>query len=134
MVIKIEKELVEKAKKFVKENKIKDTMDALKDVVIHNFPENLIKEAFERGIYFTSDELYEKGENKFLEHKGKNYVVHQYKSNDVLSYVILKLVKYILVSFVLKEDFILIIHVGEPTRNEIKKFKEKQIKLKNSPA
>ena len=56
-MIKIEKELVEKAKKFVKENKIKDTMDALKDVAVHDFPESLIKEAFEKEMATLKMEL-----------------------------------------------------------------------------
>ena len=131
-MIKIEKELINKAKKFVRENKIKNTKDADKDVLVRDISLNLIKETFENGIYFTSDELYDKNEKKFLEHKGKNYVIHKYRNKKIISYIILDLINHILISFVLKDDYIIIIHAGEPTRREIEKFKQKIKNLKNS--
>ena len=131
-MIKIEKELINKAKKFVRENKIKNTKDADKDVLVRDISLNLIKETFENGIYFTSDELDDKNEKKFLEHKGKNYVIHKYRNKKIISYIILDLINHILISFVLKDDYIIIIHAGEPTRREIEKFKQKIKNLKNS--
>lgn len=131
-MIKIEKELINKAKKFVRENKIKNTSDADKDVLFRDISLDLIKETFENGIYFTSDELYDQDEKKFLEHKGKNYVIHRYRNKRIMSYITLDLINHILISFVLKDDFILIIHAGEPTRKEIEKFKRKIKDLKNS--
>lgn len=128
----MDKELINKAKKFVKGNKIKNTLDADKDILVRDISLNLIKETFENGVYFTSDELYEKNEDKFLEHKGKNYVIHRYRNKKILSYVILNLVNYIIISFVLKDDFVLIIHAGEPTKKEVERFKRKIKDLKNS--
>jgi len=130
-VIKIDKELIYKAKKFVRENIIKNTLDADKDVLVRDISLDLIKETFENGIYFTSDELYDKNEKKFLEHKSKNYVIHKYRNKKIMSYITLNLIKHILISFVLKDDFILIIHAGEPTQKEIEKFKRKIKDLKN---
>ena len=130
-MIKIEKELIDKTKKFVMENKIKNTLDADKDILVRDISLDLIKETFENGTYFTSDELYDKNEKKFLEHKGKNYVIHGYRDKKIINYITLNLINHILISFVLKDDFVLIIHASKPTRKEIEKFKQRLKNLKN---
>lgn len=98
----MKKELIEKVKNLVKENKIFLENEGDFDMIKHGFSEDLIKESFLNGLIVEDFDLYPEYPN--LKHKGKNYYcLYKYKTNLFVK-------RGILISFVIKQN-IIIFHV-----------------------
>ena len=114
----MKKELIEKAKKLVKEGKVIYTNDAEKDIIKCNYSKEFLQKCFQDGILLTDLELYLKLE-KLKGKTRRNYCLHSYL------YGIGR--RYVLIAWDFTNDFknvVIFIHTSPCGGYEIKRYKE----------
>ena len=114
----MKKELINLAKKLVKEGKVIYTYDAEKDVLKCNYTKEFLQKAFQEGILLTDLELYQ--DLKKLKGKTrKNYCLHRYLYGIGI--------RYILIAWDFTnnyKDVVIFIHTSPCGGFEIKRYKE----------
>ncbi|MBI2107262.1 hypothetical protein HYT57_04735 [Candidatus Woesearchaeota archaeon] len=108
----MDEKIIEEARVLIKNGKFRYTIDAAKDISIHNFSLSLIIESFEKGLFFTKEELYKEDKK---DRSSDYYCIHKYKA--------LFGARYILIAFTIEEGLV-IIHTS-PAGKEAVRYREK---------
>lgn len=114
----MDKTLIERAKKLIREGKVVYTKDAEKDIISWNYSKEFLQKCFQEGILLTDLELYQ-DPKKLKGTQRRNYCLNSFL------YGIGR--RYIIIAWDFTDNFkevIIFIHTSPCGGYEIKRYKE----------